>query len=456
MTSLLTERLSSSTNYYSQVRILRNGIVVSRHFRNDSETAMKEVAGVKKWIPALGWGLCITALVTMTTGAVLQNLRGGGDNAESLIEHIGLMVGFASFPVLGALIASRAPKNPLGWIFLGVGCCIGILLGATEYAYLAYVGDGTVDRNTVLDPAGPGGWDLPFPIVAIWLEQWLWYPALGLVAPFTLLLFPDGKPAGRFWRVVAWVGGISLAVIAVGAGLEETFEAEAGYIVRNPVGLGFENVEQAMGQVFAVFGGCAVLGAVSLVVRFWRSTGDERQQLKLLTMAAVVVVGMSAAGDLLQLPGFIFPLVLWMIPGAVAVAIFRHRLYDIDTVINRTLVYGVLTAILVGAYLGIVFVLQEALTGLTRESDIAVAGSTLAVAAMFRPVRNRVQGFIDRRFNRNKYDAQLTLENFSSRLRDDVDLQHLARDLETVVRDTMQPAHVSVWLRSPDQVEASS
>lgn len=417
---------------------------------------MEHVAGVKKWIPALGWGLCLLALAMLVLGAVLQELRGGTLRDESLAEHIGLMIGFASFPVLGALIASRAPGNPLGWIFVAVGLSIGILVVATEYAYLAYIGEGTVEAGTVIDPSSSRGWDLPLPIVALWLEQWLWYPALGLIAPFTLLLFPDGKPLNRFWRLVTWVGASSLVLIAVGATFEDTFEGEARYLVRNPIGLGFDNVESAIGPVFAVFGGCAILGAVSLVFRFWGSRGDERQQMKLLTMAAVFVVGMSAAGDLLQLPGFIFPMILWMIPGAVAVAIFKHRLYEIDAVINRTLVYGALTAILVLAYLGIVFLLQQLMTGITQDSDLAVAGSTLAVAAMFRPLRTGVQRFIDRRFYRRKYNARLTLESFSSHLRDEVDLQHLAHDLTAVVRETMQPAHVSVWLRAPHEKEALS
>ena len=391
---------------------------------------MQEVAGVKRRSPALGWGLCSAALVLMTVGAVLQDVR-GGQSDQSLIEHVGLLLGFASFPVLGALITARAPRNPLGWIFVSVGLSVGILLTATEYAHLSFV----------------EGRDLPLGMMAIWLEQWLWYPALGLIAPFTLLLFPDGKPPGRFWRWVAWVAGLSLAAISVGSAFVETFEGDAGYRVRNPLGLGLGDVEASLGPVFAVFGACAILGAVSLVFRFWRSTGDERQQLKLLTIAAVIVVGISAVGDLLDLPGVIFPLVLWMIPGAVAVAIFKHRLYDVDVIINRTLVYGVHTGVLVLVYLGVVFVLQQLLSGMTQESDLAVAGSTLAVAAMFRPLRVRIQGFIDRRFNRRRYNAQLTLENFSARLREDVDLEHLARDLAGVVRDTMQPAHLSVWLR---------
>lgn len=410
---------------------------------------MREVAGVKKWTPALGWGLCIAALALMVVGALMQ--EGRADIEQSLAEHIGLLIGFASFPVLGALIASREPRNPMGWIFLAVGLSIGVLLPATEYAYIS-----VVERS---EP-------LPLTWFALWLEQWLWYPALGLIAPFTLLLFPDGKPPGRFWKLVGWVGAVSLGIIVLGATFQERFVIELDpddtarlgvkrIAVNNPVGLDLAHVEDALGPIFAVFAVCAILGMVSLVVRFWRSRGDERQQMKLLTMAAVVVVVMSTLGDLLELPGFLFPLTLWMIPGAVAVAIFKHRLYDVDVIINRTLVYGALTGVLVLIYLASVFLLQSALTGITEDSDLAVAASTLAVAALFRPVRSRIQGFIDRRFNRRKYDAQQTLQEFSSRLRDDVDLEHLARDLTGVVRDTMQPAHVSVWLRIPHEVRPS-
>lgn len=393
---------------------------------------MTDVPGVKRHLPALGWGLCAAALLSMIAGAILQEAR-GGDIDQGLAEQIGLLLGFASFPVLGALIAAKQPGNALGWIFLGVGVSIGVLLMATEYAYLSLV-----ERRE----------GLPLGIVAIWLEQWLWYPALGLIATFGLLLFPNGKPPpGRFWRAVAWVSGGTLVTFAIGATLQEGFESEGGFSIENPVGLGLPHVEEALGPVFAVFGVCAVLSAFSLVVRFWRSRGDERQQLKVLTMAAVFVVAVSAAGDLLELPGYIFPLTLWMIPGAVALAIFKHRLYDIDAIVNRTLVYGVLTAILGLVYLGAIVLLQQLLGGVTGRSDLTIAGSTLAVAGLFGPLRGRVQRFIDRRFYRQRYNASHTLETFSSRLRDDVDLHHMTQDLAAVVRETMQPAHVSVWLK---------
>ncbi|MFP5352334.1 MAG: hypothetical protein ACLGIB_07220 [Actinomycetota bacterium] len=399
---------------------------------------MKDIAGVKRRIPALGWGLCVLALGGMVAGAALEEHLGRGGN-DSLVESIGLLLGFAAFPVIGALIFSRHPQNPLAWIFILIGVAVGILVPSTEYAYLGLVNE-------------PGRW--PGAYFAAWLEQWLWYPGLMAIPTLGLLLFPDGRPPSPRWRWVGWASVLVIVLVTGGAMFQSRLQSD-GYSIRNPVGfLPFANSEEALGFLFVIFFPLMALSLASVVVRFRRSGTEQRQQLKLLLWAAAVFGLSVTLGDTFDLPEVIFPLTLWMIPGAIGVAILKYRLYDIDLIVNRTLVYSILTSILVLAYLGIVFVLQEALTGVTEDSDLAIAGSTLAVAGLFRPLRGRVQAFIDRRFYRRKYDARQTLESFSSRLRDDVDLEHLTQDLSRVVHDTMQPAHVSVWLRGAGEARS--
>lgn len=394
---------------------------------------MKELASVKRWVRALAWGLCTLAFATLVAGLLMQ-MALGHSTGETVVERVGLILGFASFPVIGALIASQHPRNPLGWIFLQVGVGIGVLVLATEYSYLAFV----------KQPSRywPGG------MFAAWLQQWLWFPSLMLIPTLTILLFPDGRPPSPRWRWLVWACVLCIAVVSGASMFQSQIEGE-GFAFENPVGfLPFPDGEEAGDPLFLAFFGLVFLSVGSLVVRFRRAGPERRQQIKLLLVAAILFAGAIFMGDTFDLPEIIFPLVLWLLPGAIGVAILKYRLYDIDLVINRTLVYGSLTGILVACYLGIVFLMQQVLSGITEESDLAVAGSTLAVAAMFRPLRGGVQSFIDRRFYRRKYDAQQTLENFSARLRDDVDLDHLARDLSNVVRETMQPRHVSVWLRS--------
>ncbi|HJR44047.1 MAG TPA: hypothetical protein VJ927_00420 [Actinomycetota bacterium] len=390
---------------------------------------------MERRIPALGWGLCALALSLMGVALGLQQVTGGALDDGTLLEDLALLVGFASFPVLGGVIAARQPENPLGWILIAVGVCIGLLIAGGEYAYLSFV---HLKR------------DLPLTTLALWFEQWLWYPALGFISPFALLLFPDGRPPTKRWRWVLWAGAGCLAIIVVVATFQERFYGE-GYSVDNPIGLGLPYVEEAIAPVFGFFGFVALAGPAGLLVRFKRSRGEERQQLKLLAYGGALSVLVSVFGGLVPaLPESLFAITIWFVPLAITLAILRYRLYDIDLIVNRTLVYALLSGALAAMYLGIVVVLQQALGGVTQDSDLAVAGSTLAVAAMFRPLRSRIQAFIDRRFYRRRYDARLTLESFSSRLRHDVDLQHLATDLAGVVEETMQPSHVSVWLRSPE------
>jgi hypothetical protein len=251
------------------------------------------------------------------------------------------------------------------------------------------------------------------------------------------------------------VNGLILATVTIGGMVEERLQGH-GYSIDNPIGIpGLGDVEATFGPVLLAMAISFLVCGASIVMRFRRSRGDERQQLKLVTFGACFMVVMLLIGDFLEavLPSpvsWLFPVVLLVFLASITVAMLKYRLYEIDLVINRTLVYGVLTALLAAAYLGLVVLLQGVIPG-AGESDLTIAGSTLAVAALFRPLRAQVQGFIDRRFYRRKVDAQRTLESFSSRLREDVDLDHLSTDLLRVVHDTMQPVHASLWLRVPEE-----
>jgi hypothetical protein len=364
----------------------------------------------------------------------------GAPSDGSLLESILLVLAFLTFPVLGALVASRQPRNAVGWIFIAVGVGIGFLVAGEEYAFY-----GLVQNNEV-----PGA------AVGAWLEQWLWLPSVGIMLTFGLLLFPNGRLPSRRWRWVAWITGLLLATVTIAGMAEERMQGH-GYSIDNPIGIpGLGDVEATFGPVLLALAGCVVLCAASIVTRFRRSRGDERQQLKLVTFGACFMVVMLLVGDFLDaiLPSpvpWLFPVVLLLFLTSIAVAMLKYRLYDIDLIINRTLVYGALTALLAATYLALVVLLQGVIPA-ADDSDLTIAGSTLAVAALFRPLRARVQSFIDRRFYRRKFDTQRTLESFSASLREDVDLDHLSADLLRVVQDTMQPVHASLWLRQTKEV----
>jgi hypothetical protein len=290
---------------------------------------------------------------------------------------------------------------------------------------------------------------------AAWLDTWLFIPLIGSMGTFLLLLFPDGRLPSPRWRPVAWCAG----AVIVGGSVVGAFNPDALSDIpelRNPFGIEvFRSIaDVAFPVMFPLFLVAVVGSAVALIKRFRRARGEERQQLKWLAYA-------GAAASV------IFPLsfVLWDVfppiqvlelvpiiglPAAVGVAILKYRLYDIDRIINRTLVYGLLTGILAGVYVGLALGLG-ALAG--SDNSLVIAGSTLVVAALFRPARRRIQGLIDRRFYRRKYDATRTLEAFSARLRDEVDLNQLSDHLVVVVKETMQPVQASLWLRPTERVQ---
>jgi hypothetical protein len=388
----------------------------------------------------IAWSLCVLCVALATASQILALLN-GRTLAEIFFSFAILTV---SFSVVGALIISHRPENSIGWIFLAVGFFYGLLSAGDEYAIYALL-------------TNPGA--LPLGAEASWLGQWIWAPGLGLILVFLPLLFPDGHPPSYRWRWVAWLGGLSIGLAVVSSTIVLWPE-------RGPALLtGDENPSQVVNVLVSFIAlpilFVAGLGAViSLLVRFRRARGDEEQQIKWFAFAAALtfvwILVIEVFAELISIEGGVpeailaftsasASLVIPSIPIATGIAILRYRLYDIDLLINRTLVYGSLTATLVALYFGGIVLLQRLFIVLTGEqSTLAVVASTLLIAALFNPLRRHIQGFIDRRFYRSKYDAAKTLEAFSARLRDETDLDALSGDLVGVVRETMQPAHVSL------------
>ena len=289
-----------------------------------------------------------------------------------------------------------------------------------------------------------------------WFGTWARGIGWFILVAFLLLLFPTGRLPSPRWRPVWWAAWGYMAFFTLVIWLyPESGDFRLAF-VRNPLGLELEIMNLLVEILYFTIPLPLVAGGTAVIARFRRSRGDERQQLKWFAYAVAVMVVMFAIWFLLELVGFVatsslvFTVPLAGLPIAAGVAILKYRLYEIDIVINRTLVYGSLTATLVLVYVGSVVSLQSVFRALTgQESTLAVVGSTLVIAALFNPLRRRVQGFVDRRFYRRKYDAAKTLTAFNHRLREEPDLGTLSDDLVGVVRETMQPAHVSLWLR-PD------
>ncbi len=378
------------------------------------------------------WGLAALAMLLMVAAEVLTLASGTGTSA--FIWAIAI-----TFAGVGALIASRHTDNAIGWIFLWAAVSAGIAALAGAYA-----------NHWVDSRDGPA---LLGKTAALYGDL-SWIPWILVPSTFLLLLFPDGRLLSRRWRPVAWVAAAAIGGLFV-AGALHAGHMEDHPQLTNPYGVESPLIDALQGLSFFLMAVGIVGSVASLILRFRRARGEQRQQIKWLAFAGALagtcvivftplydVVGEDVANVAIMLGVLGLPL-------AAGVAILRYRLYDIDVVINRALVYGVLTATLAAAYLGCVLLLQLLLSGITGDSGIAVAGSTLAVAALFRPARARIQEVVDRRFYRRKYDAAQTLDRFGAQLRDEVDLGALRAELRSVVVDTMQPAHVSVWLRPP-------
>ena len=398
----------------------------------------------------LSWALVALSVALIVGGFSLSQavstadsgLQVGGETDDSSVvtDLVTLLV----FSAVGAIIASRQPRNAIGWIFCGVGVTLGLNSFAGDYAdFWLASGFGN---------AGLGE-------SAAWLSSWAWSLLLYVPTSSVLLLFPDGRLPSPRWRPVAW--GVALGVAGGVAGLA----LKAGPLtdfpqISNPYGVAgpVVGIVGVVGTIVAA--GSMVASAVSLIVRLRRTRGEQRQQLKWLAYWGVVAVAALGVGALVipwSVPASILIMSVAMLglPIFTGIAIVRHRLYDIDVIINLTLVYAILSATLAVVYFGGIVVLQRAFTGQDNLPQLAIVASTLAIAALFAPLRRRIQSFIDRHFYRRKYDARKTLETFSTKLREETDLAALSDDLILVIKETMQPAHVSLWLR-PDTTPKDS
>jgi hypothetical protein len=416
-------------------------------------------ARVASW---LAWSLAGVSVAMFLASAALYVLARSAQSPSNWVSVdtvSGLLsfVPFLAFPIVGALIASRRPHNPIGWICLADGF-LWMFIDMTDY-------------YSIYGVASPGS--VPFPVAIGTLgNQWLWVPTVGLLGIYLLLLFPDGRLPSTRWRSLAWFSGAVIVSLSVTEGLAPgPLENQRG--VRNPFGLEeYPWLADAVWIILPLLPLCIFASAVSLIVRYRRSTGEVRQQIKWIAFVAsfaglVYLSAMASpfifAPEMLGGGGKLPPPPLWFellfsvavlsfagVPVAIGFAVLRYRLYEIDTLINRTLVYGALTSSLALVYFGGVAITQtifRAFTAQEQQPQLAIVISTLVIAALFNPLRRRIQGFIDRRFYRRKYDAAKTLEAFSAKLRDETDLDALSNDLVGVVRETMQPAHVSLWLR---------
>jgi hypothetical protein len=375
----------------------------------------------------LAWGLWGLAAALLAAAVAL-------DPVQALRSVVGVLALLSlTFLTVGAFLSGRRPANAVGWLLLGWGMVMAVTSFTNAY----------VHRGLVRDPGS-----LPGPGWAAWVEAVVWHPAFALLA-FLLLLFPHGRLPSRRWRPFAWLTAAAYLTLSVSAALAPGAVELYYPTVTPPVRLpGSGTADVVFGVLLPAQLLLLLVALASLVPRLRRANGEERQQVKWFVYTVMTVIVLFVAGILVFGAGFLFPL-FGLIPVSVAVAVFKYRLYEIDRLINRTLVYGLLTALLIGVYAALVFLLGRLLDPATGDSALAVAASTLAVAALFQPARRRVQELVDRRFNRRRYDAARTVERFSGRLRDHVDLDTLSSELLAVVDRTVQPASASLWLRAP-------
>jgi hypothetical protein len=402
----------------------------------------------------LAWSLAGLSVIVFVAGVPLYVLSSSARVTGIIGELLGGAL-FLVFPVVGALIAARRPRNPIGWIVLADGLVFNL--------------NGTLDYYSDYGIARPGS--LPLVVGMATINNWLWVPAVGLMGTFVFLLFPDGRLPSRRWRPVAWLSGLTIVLVCIQVGLTPgPLEGLGG--VRNPVGfMVFPWMKSVPYILIPLFLLCMVLSVFSLVLRYRHSRGEGRQQIKWIAFAASLIGTLYLIA---MIGSIVYPQKTWFAPGsplwqisleyaaflsfplvpvAIGFAMLRYRLYDIDIIINRALVYGSLTATLALVYFGSVASIQtlfRTITGQEQQPQLAVVVSTLAIAALFNPLCHRIQSFIDRRFYRRKYDAAKTLDVFAARLRDEIDLEALGGDLVSVVSDTMQPAHVTLWLKPAD------
>jgi hypothetical protein len=385
-----------------------------------------------------------TVLITGRIYLSVLNRPDGGTGAAVLVVFSLLEAVVLGFVILGLLVAHRRPRNPVGWIIVGA-CLLGLASDFVESygVYTLYTAPGSL----------PGG------EVMAWLSNWIFIPVIFAAPSLLFLLFPNGHLLSRRWSPVFWAVILTTCAAMVESILQPVIDDTPFAGVSNPLGLEPPDALTATLSTIGWPGMAAsfLVAALAMILRLRRSRGVERQQLKWLAVAASVIPLASAAGIVGYYLGYqvvgglaatfsVFPIFL-----AAGYAVLRYRLYDVDVVINRTLVYGSLTVALALVYLGSVTALQQLLAPMVgQEGQLAVVASTLAIAALFNPLRRRIQDATDRRFYRQKYDSARTLGAFTRRLRNETDLDALGTDVMAVVHDTMQPEHVSLWLKPSD------
>jgi hypothetical protein len=402
------------------------------------------------------FGVLLAAVVVLLLAArIWLAVAFGSDTVngqqESLLDQLLLIGAFGSYFVVGFLLIMKRPDNRVGWVLAAIGALTTV--GAVAEGYGTFV-------------LAPGGRpDLPGGLLAAWIMNWYWFPLLGLIAVFVPLLFPTGRPLTPRWRWLFYAATGLLVVITLAAWVKPVLTDGSpdnpAFSVINPIGVeAVGNIEKStVGAV--LLGGLLAMAAcavVSLVVRFRRSRGVERQQMKLFVFACTLMAAQMLLSDpLLEkvLPqgveSALFALAIALPPVSIGLAVLRYRLYDIDRLISRSVSYALLTAVLLGLYLGAVTVMSAVGAGVAGQSPAGVAVATLLAAAAFGPARRRIQSLVDRRFNRDRYDAERIVGGYRQRLRDEVELQKVTDELVTAVRSTVQPTAATLWLRGSSE-----
>ena len=355
---------------------------------------------------------------------------------------------------IGIPVAARRPSNPIGWIYLWASTFAGLQLLLEEYGNYSLV-------------APPG--TLPGINLAVWVTVWIWVPVVGALCAYPFLLFPDGRPPSPRWRAVGWLAAVGISLMTVCFMAFPDAESQSNLPVTRVLVIDEAIIWPMLGLSAVMLGLGSALSVAAMLVHFRRARGVERQQFKwMLSAGAFLALGIATQfvmalvvepwiGYTSKIDDIVLILGILALPVAMGVAILRYGLWQIDLFINRALVYGSLTGLLLAVYLLNIILLQSLFRALTGQSnELAVIVSTLVIAALFQPLRGRVQAAIDRRFYRRAYDATRTLAAFSGRLRDEVDLPALAHDLTRVVDETMRPSHVSLWIRPAGDLGAAS
>ena len=396
----------------------------------------------------LAWSMCVISLaLTGFAAGLLVLLKLSHPDVPVYDYWVDATAIAITFSTVGALIASRRAHHPVGWLF----CTIGLLAGVDHFC-------GEYATYALLTPAGL----LATGEATAWIRSWIW-PVTGGLGVLLVLLFPDGNLPNPRWQLFVWLNGIVAVVGAIGLALTPG-PIDGIELIRNPLGIGWPEsalMGSAVSLVEVLQGTVALAAVAAPFVRLRYGGFEERQQIKWFAYAAtILIIGRAMASPATEAVGArwiwsvglaLYVAGIMSVPVAVGIAIFRYHLYDIDILINRTLVYGVLTVSLIAVYFGGVAVTETIFRALTARQDqpqLVIVITTLVIAALFNPLRRRIQTFIDRRFYRRRYDATKVLQAFSAKLRDETDLDRLTPELLGVVRETMQPAHVSLWLRA--------